>query len=416
MSTTVDTGIRMATDAGKGGRANGTEVPMTRRRFQRGSIFRRGKRVRTWVARWREDVLLPDGSLGRIRRSEVLGLVREIPTKRQALALLEEHLRSVNQGTHKPSSVLTFRQFALEKWEPSLLPTFKHSTQRDYRSLLRRHLLPAFGHERLCDIERADVQLFLTEKGKHFATSSVHHLRVLLSRILGVAMEWGYLHENTARGTKLARRTRTRERPFLTAEQARRLIAVLSGVIKTLASVALLTGLRRCELFGLRWKHLDFDRRVIRVRESLYEGKFTLPKTKSSVRDIPMSNGLCALLVEHRRTVATTQPDELVFANECGLPLNPQRLLREALYPACDRLGLPRIGWHAFRHTHATLLSDGGEPLKLAQAQLGHSDLATTLQVYTHVVPESQRRAVAKLDRLLDPNGPNFTAGSELTH
>ncbi len=86
------------------------------------------------------------------------------------------------------------------------------------------------------------------------------------------------------------------------------------------------------------------------------------------------------------------------------------------LRQAESRLSLPRIGWHAFRHTHATLLSDGGEPLKLAQAQLGHSDLATTLQVYTHVVPESQRRAVAKLDRILDPNGPNFTAGSGLTH
>jgi integrase len=297
-----------------------------------------------------------------------------------------------------------------------LLPTYKHSTQRDYRSLLRRHLLPAFGNKRLRDIQRSEIQLFLSEKGKYLATKTVHHLRVLLSRILGVAMEWGYLHENNARGVKLPKQALSVERTFLTVDQARRLIAALGGVVKLLVTVAVLTGLRRCELFGLRWKHIDFGRQVIRVRESLYEGKFNLPKTKSSIRDVPMGEAVCSALLAHRQTTARNQLDDLVFANERGSPLNPQQLLRVVLYPACDRLGLPRVGWHAFRHTHATLLSDGGEPIKLAQAQLGHSDLGTTLQVYTHVVPESQRQAVAKLERTLFPNVPNFAAGSGLTH
>ena len=66
------------------------------------------------------------------------------------------------------------------------------------------------------------------------------------------------------------------------------------------------------------------------------------------------------------------------------------------------------ISWHTFRHTHATLLSDLGEPLKLAQAQLGHADLDTTLQIYTHLIPDSQRSAVGRLERVLFPNVPNF--------
>ncbi len=389
---------------------------MARRRFQRGCLFRRGKRDRVWVARWREDVLLSNGTLGRVHRSEVIGLMRHVPNRKQALALLEERLRSINQGTYKPRSVLTFREFALEKWEPAILPTLQHSTQRDYRSLLRRHLLPAFGDKRLCDLQRADVQLFLTEKGKQLATKSVHHLRVLLSRILGLAVDWGFVPENIARGTKLPKKALVSERPFLTVAQTRQLLAGLGGLPHLLVLVAVLTGLRRGELFGLRWKYVDLDRRLIHVRESLYEGRFGLPKTKSSVRDVPMSGTLHSALTEHREAASHEEPDDLVFCDEGGQPLKPQKILEEVIYPVCDRLELPRIGWHAFRHTNATLLGDQGESIKTTQALLGHSDLGTTLSVYTHAVPESQRRAVAKLDSVLFPNVPNFVAVSELTH
>lgn len=389
---------------------------MARRRYQHGSLTIRGKRRKVWVARWREDVLLPDGSLGRIRRSEVIGPVRDIPKKNQAKDLLEERLRQINRGMHKPSTVSTLRAFALEKWEPAILPTLRQSTQRDYRSMLRHHILPAFGDSRLCDIERADIQLFLMEKGKRLATKSVHHLRVLLSRILGVAVEWGYLSENAAAGTKLPKNGQPIERPFLVVQQVQQLLAALGGVARVLVQLAVLTGLRRGELFGLRWKHLDFQRRMIRVKEALYEGRRGPPKTRSSIRDIPMSDPVFDMLTEHQEAARHPEPESLVFSDECGLPLKPQRILEDVIYPVCDSLKLPRAGWHTFRHTHATLLGDLGESIKTTQALLGHRDLNTTLSVYTHAVPESQRQAVARLARILDPNGPKFASPSKLTH
>ncbi len=106
----------------------------------------------------------------------------------------------------------------------------------------------------------------------------------------------------------------------------------------------------------------------------------------------------------------------MVFCDKTGQPLNPQKVLEEVIYPFCDTLELPRGGWHGFRHTHATLLSDLGESIKTTQALLGHSDLGTTLSVYTHAVPESQRQAVAKLERVLFPTVPNFAAANQLTH
>lgn len=80
--------------------------------------------------------------------------------------------------------------------------------------------------------------------------------------------------------------------------------------------------------------------------------------------------------------------------------MNPKNLYNRVLAPACDRIKQPRISWHSFRHTHATLLSEVGESIKTAQAILGHADLETTLNTYMHVIPDSQRRAVERVGDL----------------
>ena len=112
----------------------------------------------------------------------------------------------------------------------------------------------------------------------------------------------------------------------------------------------------------------------------------------------------------HRKRVGQSSPDDLLFPSQRGTALCRNNLLRRVVYPACNRAGIPRVGWHSLRHLHATLLSEAGEPLKVAQAQLGHADLQTTLGVYTHVLPESQRRAVERVESLIFPNFPKSDA------
>jgi len=91
---------------------------MTRRRFQRGSIYKKGKRKKVWVARYFEDVIAPDGTLTRIRRSERLGTITEIPTRRQAEQLLADRLRLVNGHEYRPHSSRTLREYAENSWLP----------------------------------------------------------------------------------------------------------------------------------------------------------------------------------------------------------------------------------------------------------------------------------------------------------
>lgn len=377
---------------------------MARRRYQTGCLFVRGKRRKVWVARWREDVIHPDGTAGRVLRSEVLGTLSEIRSRKEARALLDERLRAINSGKSRPRWLLTFRQFVEDLWEPDVLPNYKFSTQRPHRVLLHKHLLPYFGEMQLPEIQPSDVQRFLTEKAREYSSKTVRHLRNLLSRVLGTAIEWGYLQENPALRVKLPAAAPPREVRFLIPEQVGTLLTVLTEPVRTMVLLALLTGLRRSELFALRWKHVDLDRGVLQIRDSVYEGRFGTPKTKSSIRDIPLS----PIAVSALQKLKSIEPGALVFPSRKGTPLDPANVLKRVVYPACESVGLPKVGWHVFRHTHATLLSDLGEPLRLAQAQLGHSDLGTTLQVYTHAVPESQRRAVDKLERVLFPNVPRL--------
>lgn len=125
-----------------------------------------------------------------------------------------------------------------------------------------------------------------------------------------------------------------------------------------------------------------------------------------------MSKPVREALMAQRNDRVEIAADQLVFASCNETPLIPKNLLRRVLQPTCRKLSLPVVSWHS-HHTHATLLGEVGESLRTAQATLGHSDLQTTLNVYTHAIPESQKRAVDKVAGLLFPSVPQFSGGTE---
>ena len=383
-------------------RGNGARTgkeSIIRRRYQRGCLFIRGK---NWVARWREDVIAADGTAQRNLRWEVLGSTAEIHGRREAQKLFDHRLRPINQGRQRPQSTMVFEQFVREQWEPAVLSTLKPGSARYYGIQLRCHLLPVFRTKRLCDITRVEVQCFLAEKRKQgLSGSSVHGIRTALSKVLDAAVNWNLLEQNPARGIQIGDRTPKTERLYLNPPEVLRLLASLPEPCRTIVLVAVLTGMRIGEILALRWQRLDLLRGSILIRETVSEGLFGSPKTKSSRRDVPMSVPVREAFQVQRTRSRQTGPEDLVFATRKQTPLNPKNLLRRELRPTCIALELPLITWHSFRHTHATLLSETGESLRTAQAILGHSDIETTLNVYTHAIPESQRRAVDKVAGIL---------------
>jgi integrase len=144
------------------------------------------------------------------------------------------------------------------------------------------------------------------------------------------------------------------------------------------------------------------------------------PKTVSSARPIPFGTVLTDTLVTHHRVSVFTGPDDFVFCKEDGSSLNPDVLRKDVLYPVLDRLNIPRIkgalSFHSFRHSGASLINAKTGNLKLAQKFLGHSNVGTTADIYTHTSEAMERAAAVVLERSifgnLFPTVPNLGTGN----
>jgi integrase len=382
------------------------EETVARPRWQQGWLFQRGKRKAKWIGRYREDVIAEDGSRRRRERSVVLGPVRDV-SKRQAQQKLSEYLAAINQGMHKPEVMITFERYVLERFEPNILPTIRFSTQRLYRSLSRKHLLPFFGRMGLSEVGTADVQMFLTEMSKRVAPRTVLSLRNRLSKIFSVAVLWGYVQSNPVKGVQVPSLTDARKRVALTPNQFWALSKELSEPCRTMALLGVLSGMRSGEIFGLRWRYVDFEERSILVAETVYQGRSSMPKTRASNRKVFI--GPLALEALHRLKSLGGAPDDFVFCTSKGTPFNPNNVRNRVLIPACQRAAIPLIGWHDMRRTFATWSNPTVESLKALQTQLGHTNSRLTLDVYTQPMPEAQRQLAAKVEGVLLPVAPKFS-------
>jgi integrase len=409
MLASLDT---LKTDARKCGRAYG-KGKMARPRYQDGSLFIRGKRCKVWVARWREDLIREDGSLHRTQRTVVLGSVTDL-SRREARSLLQKRVSEINQGQHRARPIMTFEKFAKDHWQPGTVLALKPSSARIYQFNLDRYVIPTLGTLRLCDVSRATIQnLLLVFKRKGYSTSTLHGIRVTVSKVLQTAVESGYLERNPAHGIQIGDRQSKKPRAFLTPSQVKSVLAKLTEPCRTVVLTAVLTGMRIGEILALRWNRLDFLRGNIEVSETYSDGQFGSPKTRSSRRVIPMSSALCRVLESYRVACIHRELEDLVFCTSKGTPLSSKNLYNRALAPACDKLSLPRVSWHSFRHANATLMGEVGESIKTAQSILGHSDLETTLNTYMHAIPDSQRRAVERVAGVLFPDVPKLAAGEQ---
>lgn len=196
---------------------------------------------------------------------------------------------------------------------------YKPSTQKHHRHVAAKHLVPRFGDQPVSDITRQEVQAdvaHLTEAG--YAPKTIDHVHDVLSAVLRTAMKWGHVRENQARGVDLPTLRTVRPKWVLTSAQAEALLAELPPLARTLAGMAMLTGLRRGELFALRWKAVDVTDRHLTVQEAVYEGVFGTPKTTAGIRRVPLSEATLTLLTAWQQHVKRREPDALVFSTLVG--------------------------------------------------------------------------------------------------
>lgn len=370
----------------------------TRRGNGEGSVYWNAERDR-WVA----EILTPDGKRPR----------RFARTKAEAIDRLQELQDQIAKGV-SPQRSLSVAAFTTS-WLESVRGTVKDSTFDHYNSLIKTHVLPRIGKQPIQSIQPTHLaQLYKTCREAGSSASTVRHVHKVLRMTLQRAFEWGYLSRNPTEFVKPPRKTQ-RDIVVLTAGEVRVFLNGVNGHrLNTLWSLACTTGARVSELLALRWSDVDFADGEIHIGQSLVrkKGFYQLeePKTRSSVRSVPLTQFSLAALTQHQEAQSQDRLSvgmswntkwNLVFTNEVGEPLDRGHIYRQFKRLAKE-VGLPSaMTFHDLRHTAASLLLANGMPVPLVSEMLGHSSPAVTFQVYSHAIPHTRHQLAEMMESLL---------------
>lgn len=297
-------------------------------------------------------------------------------------------LRSASRAT-TPS----FRVF-IEDWYRQSLPGWRKTHAATVRSTIDRHLLPHFGDTSVGAITKADLLAFraqvATVKGRcgnaALSAKTINRIMQLASQAMGEAAE-RYAFTNPAERIKRLKQRRVDIQPFSLAEVGRILEAVREDY-RPYMTVRFFTGLRTGELHGLKWKYVDFERRVILVRETFVRGEVEYTKTDGSQRDIAMSVPVFEALQEQRRR---TGRHACVFCSASGAPIDNDNFTHRVWYPLLRHLGLEPRRPYQTRHTCATLWLAAGENPEWVARQLGHVNTMMLFRTYSRFIPNLTR-------------------------
>jgi integrase len=284
----------------------------------------------------------------------------------------------------------------VQEWRASVAVNLKASTVRAAESHLRAHILAKLGKLTLPEINTKLVQLFVTSLATAgLLRKTIENILLTLSSLQRTARAWDYACGSfSLSDLTLPRNGVKKEQRCFTAEETGRIIFGASEPFATIWALTAVLGLRVGEVLGLRVSDLDFERKIIRVRQSVDSAtrKIQACKSNASSADVPMPPQLETRLLVH---ISNRQSDAaLLFVNKHGRAYSANKLREKQLHPLLKRLDIPRGGFHAARHGATSEMLANGVAPTVVQKQMRHSDARITLGIYGHVVGDAQRRAV----------------------
>jgi integrase len=275
----------------------------------------------------------------------------------------------------------------------------KSSTVQDYRIMLTRHLAPHFGGKAIERITPDDVAAYVAAKAQHgLATKTISNHLTFAHGVFAFAVKRKFAPSNPVALVDRPRAPHVDpDIRFLARQELDALLAavpadVLGPTDHALYLTAAMTGLRQGDLAALRWRDVDFEAAVVRVRRMFTRGRWGTPKSKRSARAVPMAPRVSRELRNHRPRSAFRADDDLVFAHpQTGKPYDASKM-RVRFKSALSEAGLRSVRFHDLRHTYGTLMAAAGAPLRLLQGWMGHRDYKTT-EIYADFAPDPSRGA-----------------------
>jgi integrase len=389
-----------------------------RRSKQKGLIVLIGKR---WFVRYWESRNV-NGVIVRKRVSHPLGPVttRGKTPPADIVDDADRHMASVNSRVIPADRIVTIGDFVDNVYLPWVKDNKRPSTAKGYREIWEDHLQPQCARVLLKNVKTFNVQNWLNEIGKkRLSRNTLKHVKSVVSAIFTLAKQLGFFEgANPAQGTAT---NPAAPAPMVThaynIDEIRKLLAVLPEPAATAFAVAAFAGLRHGEIQGLQWD--DYKGGALYVTRSIWNGRISAPKTRTSEAPVPVIRQLAERLEIHRLRDKNPESGP-IFPNVLGKPMALTSLVNRQILPAlnrCERCGkselahsradhkfkrderLPRWhGWHAARRGLGSNLHRLGVSPKVIQAILRHANVNTTATYYIKTADEDVRAAMATLE------------------
>jgi integrase len=340
-----------------------------------------------------------------------------------AIQELEKKRSLITLGLDKPkeenSIIISFKDYA-DQWYKRREAEFSvddlaESTLINYRSILDIHLIPNFGSIPLDKITTKDIKDFVTKKkGGELKKKTVRNILGVLHQILLEAEDDKVIQISPYPKTRLLKKKKAeqikdengdKKLEHLELHQIPIFLNACPADYYCLFYTAIYAGPRRGELLGLQWKDIDFQNEQIHVRRSLYKGRVKSPKTETSKRTIDIGPTHVEILRKHRVEMIKAMfengrqltDDDFVFCLLDGKPINGDNLYHRIFRPIIKEIGLS-ITIHGLRHTYASILIGAGHNIKYISDQMGHTNIQTTLNIYSHLLKVVHKEAGKKTE------------------
>ena len=281
--------------------------------------------------------------------------------------------------------------------------TWKISYQKTVKGNIEKHLKSVFGEEEVSCITKGDILKFRSSlaKGpngtKALSLSRVNHVMTTLRMILNDAAD--RFHFSTPFvGIKQLKVPPTDVDPF-TLEEINLFLSRIRADFRDYYTIRFFSGLRTGEIDGLQWQYVDFDKRIMLIREALVEGRVETPKTPVSIREVYMSGPVLEAM--KRQWKVTGEKGGFVFCNRAGDALDHRNVTKRIWYPTLKLLGIKPRRPYQTRHTTATLWLAAGENPEWIARQMGHTSTEMLFTVYSRFVPNLTRNDGSAFENLL---------------
>jgi integrase len=333
-------------------------------------------------------------------------------TRQEVAAKLAKAMSERDGGIELDPSSVTVNEY-LQRWlNDSVKGSVRPITFESYERLVRVHMVPALGRIKLKALSPAHLQGFYRDRlDAGLSPCTVQRLHAVIHRALKQALRWGLVPRNVSEAVDPPKAQRKEIRP-LTPEQVRTLLKTAEGDrLEALYVLAITTGLRQGELFGLGWEDVDLAAGRLSVRRTLTTPKggrrLGPPKRSKSRRNVKLTARAVEALTAHRERQVEEreklgelwQDHGFVFTTLVGMPLNRHNFFRRCFKPMLKKAGLPHtVRFHDLRHTCATLLLSKNVNPKIVQELLGHANISQTMDTYSHVLPDMQERAAPAME------------------